>query len=210
MVKREDVQWGKNIKEATTNARITFFYTNAVPQHADLNQKIWRTLEDYILHTETRANDLKISVFTGPVLSKNDPFFVTEVKGQKIKIPTLFWKIIYFTGMDKTLKRVGFLMGQKQLLIDDKVVIPPPVDEFESIGVEQELFTDFEAAETYQVNVQTIENLTQMKFHQAKEPFEDERPLKLILEETEIPPESEFELAAGRKIFDYKIMGLRL
>ena len=96
MTKREDVQWGDSIAFASLAADSTFYYTNAVPQHAELNQRIWRSLEDYILHTETAENDLKICVFTGPVLSKLDPFFVTEVNGESIQLPTLFWKIVYF------------------------------------------------------------------------------------------------------------------
>jgi len=68
MTKREDVQWGHSVMAATKAADSTFFYSNAVPQHARLNQRIWRLLEDYILHAETKEHGLKICVFTGPVL----------------------------------------------------------------------------------------------------------------------------------------------
>jgi endonuclease G, mitochondrial len=40
MVKREDVQWGHSIAVASKAADSTFFYTNAVPQHAKLSQQI--------------------------------------------------------------------------------------------------------------------------------------------------------------------------
>ena len=49
MTKREDVQWGKTEKEAEIAAQNTFFFTNAVPQRKELNQQVWRSLEDYIL-----------------------------------------------------------------------------------------------------------------------------------------------------------------
>jgi endonuclease G len=78
MTKREDVQWGITRRIAQKAANSTFFYTNAVPQHRDLNQEIWKKLEDYILHTETRKRSLKVCVFTGPVLSRNDPQFVNH------------------------------------------------------------------------------------------------------------------------------------
>src|SRR6185369_6425672 len=52
MTKREDVQWGDSVEEAKLGADSTFFFTNSVPQHAKLNQKIWLNLENYVLHKE--------------------------------------------------------------------------------------------------------------------------------------------------------------
>src|SRR3546814_8573174 len=69
MTKREDVQWGETFGIAFNAANSTFYYTNAVPQHNDLNRVIWRSLEDYILHHETKKNELRLCVFTGTVLT---------------------------------------------------------------------------------------------------------------------------------------------
>ena len=96
LTKREDVQWGKTPKEAILAAQKTFYFTNAVPQRKELNQQIWRSLEDYILKSETVTNGLKVNVFTGPVLNDNDPFFITKIGKAEVRIPTLFWKIVYF------------------------------------------------------------------------------------------------------------------
>ena len=82
MTKREDVQWGETPGIALNAANSTFFYTNAVPQHKDLNRDIWRSLEDYILHTETKRNELRICVFTGPVLSSSNPYFVVALSSR--------------------------------------------------------------------------------------------------------------------------------
>ncbi len=81
MTKREDVQWGPTLGVALKAADSTFFYSNAVPQHKDLNRDIWKSLEDYILNTETKAKSLKICVFTGPVLASGNPYFVTPING---------------------------------------------------------------------------------------------------------------------------------
>ncbi|MBK8194914.1 MAG: DNA/RNA non-specific endonuclease [Lewinellaceae bacterium] len=108
--------------QATEAARSTFYFSNCAPQVGDLNRKEWRSLEDYILKKESSQNKLKINVFTGPVLSENDPVFVTPVKGEQVQIPTLFWKVVYFTNDDQTLNRVGFLMGQKKLLFKNNIV----------------------------------------------------------------------------------------
>jgi endonuclease G len=181
LVKREDVQWGKTEEDAVIGARNTFFYTNAAPQHARLNQGIWLELENYVLHSEARPHDLRISVFTGPVFTDTDPYFVTEVKGNLIQLPTLFWKIVYYIDQNEELKRVAFMIGQEKLLIRDKIVVAPTTKDFDLTKPKDELFTDFEDAETYQVNISTIEKLTKLKFPDAVEPFKDDRTLKQIL-----------------------------
>ncbi len=185
MTKREDVQWGDSIAFASLAADSTFYYTNAVPQHAELNQQIWRSLEDYILHTETTENELKICVFTGPVLMKLDPFFVTEVNGENIQLPTLFWKIVYFKKKsDGKIHRVGFLMNQSTLLFENGIAEEAVL---EATPTEEErLFMEFDQAETYQVNVGTIEKLTGLSFTDADEPFRDKRKIPLILKEVDV------------------------
>ncbi len=186
MTKREDVQWGDTPALAQQAADSTFYYTNAVPQHKSLNQKIWKRLEDYILHTETRKKSLKICVFTGPILTHNDPPFVTAVKNQTILIPIIFWKVIIFPKEDGNLYRVGFMMSQRRLLTENGIV-----EELEMASDSNEIFMKFDDAETYQVNVPLIELLADMQFPKAIDSYEDEREVKLILEEIDIDPDLE-------------------
>jgi len=185
MVKREDVQWGDTMAIAQVAAESTFYYSNSVPQHKDLNRKIWVNLEDYILHKE---KELKICVFTGPVLSSNDPEFVTLVNDESIKIPRLFWKIIVYPKKDGKLYRVGFMMSQESLLIENDIVVE---NELESSSEEDHLFLEFSKANTYQVNVSLIEKLTHMKFHNAIDAYEDNRNIELVLNEIDIDPDLE-------------------
>lgn len=206
LVKREDAQWGDTKDDAVTGARNTFFYTNAAPQHANLNQGIWRELEDYILHSETKENSLKVCVFTGPVLRDKDPFFVTEVKGKKIKLPTLFWKVVYYVDHNDELKRVAFLIGQEKLLVEDGIVEEPVDSDLEVIEAVDELFTDFEDAETYQVNIKTVERLTQLKFPHATEPYTDDRNLKQIIKKVQ----SELESFNESGDPSYELLGIQL
>lgn len=185
MTKREDVQWGRTDEEARRGALSTFFYTNAVPQVAKLNQQLWRGLEDYILKSETVGDGLKINLFTGPVLSDIDPVFVTEVDGQRLLIPTLFWKVIYFTKSDGHLYRVGFLMGQGELLEKQKIVQPQPRSRDFFVNEEEQLFMEFKQAEIFQVNISVIRKLTKLQFTAAKEPYKDDRPITLIQKEVQ-------------------------
>lgn len=175
LTKREDVQWGEH-EQAVAGARSTFFYPNAAPQHAALNRAVWKDLEDYILREESVVRELRIGVMSGPVLAEHDPVFVTEVRGQSVQLPVLFWKIIYYRTPSDELRRIAFLMGQAHLLREHGIAHFPrvaPVD----------FFADFEQADTYQVTVATVETLTDLKFQPATEPFTDDRSIPLILEE---------------------------
>lgn len=183
MTKREDVQWGQTENIALNAAKSTFYYTNSVPQHKDLNQKIWRSLEDYILHTEAKQNDLRICVFTGPVLSLSNPYFVTPINDKQIQIPSLFWKVVIFQKEDGKLYRVGFMMSQNKLLVANHII--------EQLESDDKIFMQFDNADTYQVNISVIENVTGLKIPEAIDSYTDDRNVELILEEIDIDPELE-------------------
>jgi endonuclease G len=203
MTKREDVQWADTIGIAMNAADSTFFYSNAVPQHKDLNQDIWRSLEDYILHTETRAKSLKICVFTGPVLDSSNPYFITSVGGKSLQIPSIFWKVVYFPKDDKKLYRVGFMMSQNQLLLNDGIIEELEIDSHQS-----RLFLEFEDAGTYQVNVSLIEELTDIELPSAIDSYSDQRSRKLVLEQIDIDPE--LESYSSEEALGFKITNLKL
>ncbi|MCB0545214.1 MAG: DNA/RNA non-specific endonuclease [Lewinellaceae bacterium] len=210
MVKREDPQWGSNKKTAVQAARSTFYFSNCAPQVGDLNRKEWRSLEDYILKKESAANKLKICVFTGPVLDPEDPVFVTDVKGERVQIPTLFWKLVYFTTDDKTLSRVGFLMGQKNLLLKRNIA-KPYESELEAVVVKPKVFDDYDDAATYQVNVDVIEKLTGFAFPKAKDTYKDTRSIKIVLKQVEISDLESFPGTGGSDDdLDFTLEGLVL
>lgn len=183
MTKREDVQWGENKDEAIDAARTTFFFTNAAPQHGRLNRGIWKSLENYILKTETVKNNLRICLFTGPVLADDDPVFVTTVNDQTVKIPVLFWKVIYFAKEDQKLYRVAFLTNQRQIL-EKKGIVKRVVRT--RLSSRSRRFLNFKNAEIYQVNIKTIEILTGLRFSSADEPYSDDRPTRLIVKEVNV------------------------
>lgn len=203
LVKREDPQWGDDKSVAADAARSTFYYANCVPQVADLNQRVWRRIENYILKKESAFHKLKVNVFTGPVLSDEDPVFVNPVRGENVQIPGLFWKVIYFTADGKTVSRVAFLMGQKKLLLEREIA--KPREDLESLPAPR-FFNSFEDANTYQVNIQTVENLTGLTFSPALEPYQDSRPVKLVLKEVEVG----LERLAGPRDTDFELEGLIL
>lgn len=207
LVKREDPQWGADEETAVHAARSTFYYANCVPQVSDLNQKVWRSLEDYILKKESAPNNLKVSVFTGPVLSDDDPVFIRPVRGQEVQIPVLFWKLVYFSGDGKTLNRIAFLMGQKNLLLKRKIARPKET-ELETIKAKPPIFDDFEDAAMYQVNISVVEQLTGLTFSSAHEPYKDTRKVKVVLKQVEVEGLESFP-GSGDDL-DFQLEGLVL
>ena len=137
MTRKEDPIWGE-MDIAKIACRDTFIVTNATPQMQRFNAPKWLALEDYALEN-SRQDDMKISVITGPIFSKSDPI------KYKIKIPVQFFKIIAFVH-DQTgkLTATGYTVSQKDELTNDEFV-----------------FGEFE---TYQVSLKTIERKTGLKF----------------------------------------------
>jgi endonuclease G, mitochondrial len=167
MVRRMDPAWGKDIdaKKADTD---TFHFTNCTPQHANLNRKIWQELERHVLENGASNGKVDISVFTGPVLRKNDKVFKNLIKGKEVQIPVVFWKIIVWKkDTDKKLYAVGFMQSQwpwvKNKLREPRVG---------TLAAKRIIYTDdyfehleFKGGKTYQVAIPTIESQTGLKFN---------------------------------------------
>ncbi|HEV8271845.1 MAG TPA: DNA/RNA non-specific endonuclease [Chitinophagaceae bacterium] len=167
LVRREDPEWGdKNLSiKAGEN---TFWFPNAAPQHQKLNRKIWAELEANILHLGADEQNLKVNVFTGPVLVETDGTFVTKVAGKDIQIPNLFWKIVVWTKSNGKAYAVGFLMSQEKFLIEGGIIKKPLVINKKKLGKlkDEDIFEhlEFKDGKTYQVKIEKIEKLTGLKF----------------------------------------------
>ena len=99
MVRRMDPGWGDTRDEAQEGEKDTFHYTVCVPQHANLNQRDWLGLEDYVL-SSADTRDFRISVFTGPVFRETDRTLKDQPGAEDIKIPEEFWKIAVMINAD--------------------------------------------------------------------------------------------------------------
>ena len=139
LVRRRDPAWGDTDAAAKAANDDTFHYTNAAPQHHLFNagRTLWVGLEDYVLqNAETR--DLRISVFTGPVLAPDDEPY------RGVQLPRQFWKVVAMVKTTGDLSVTGYLLSQAALLGD------LPADEAFSYG----------AYRTFQVPVRRIAALT--------------------------------------------------
>ncbi len=135
LVRRRDPVWGDDAKQANADS---FTYTNAAPQAAEFNQgkELWVGLEDHVLEY-ANANQLRVSVFTGPVFRADDAVY------RGIRIPRLFWKIAAWTvdiGEKPELRSAGFVLDQSPLLADIDLRQltsgnPPPLGPFRCFQV---------------------------------------------------------------------------
>jgi len=132
LVRRNDPVWGTPEVAARANTD-TFRFTNAAPQASGFNQsrELWLGLEDHVLE-HARAHELKLSVFTGPVLAADDPPY------RGIRIPLRFWKIAAWNTGD-ALATTGFVVDQSPLVDTDQLPrmpgAPPPLGPFRTFQV---------------------------------------------------------------------------
>ncbi|MBI4910727.1 MAG: DNA/RNA non-specific endonuclease [Acidobacteria bacterium] len=145
MVRREDPVWGSAAEALEANFD-TFHYTNAAPQHADLNQRAnaWQGLENFILGS-SRTEGLKVSVFTGPVLRDDDP---SDPDFPNLgRIPREFWKVVAAIDADTgELYASGYVLSQGKMIQDFTEAI---------------VFGDWN---TFQVPISTIAAATRLDF----------------------------------------------
>jgi endonuclease G, mitochondrial len=210
----QEVLWGTaaEIKKAAAD---TFYFPNCVPQHERVNSGLWRSLEQYVLKKETVDNELKVSVFTGPVLSDKDPYYIQKINGTLIQIPCAFWKVIYYNN-SKGLNAVGFMMAHKKLLLDDGTVtygkstvrgLRAPV-----AADQENYFMDYDNSKIYQVKVEFIQKETDLKFmlNNVTLPFTEETKRDLLYKRIDVSRTRGAARATTGGDLDYDIQGISL
>jgi DNA/RNA endonuclease G (NUC1)/V8-like Glu-specific endopeptidase len=141
LVRRLDPAWGDSEEIARVANDDTFHFTNCSPQHAEFNRNrtTWAGVENYILKN-TELEDLKVSVFNGPVFDEGDPSY------RGVNLPREFWKVVVMVKSDGTLSATGYLLSQEALIQ----------------GLEEEFA--FGQYKTFQVPIKRIEALTNLSF----------------------------------------------
>lgn len=154
MTRREDPNWGPAAEQANKD---TFYAPNATPQFQPFNAGIWFRLEEYALENAAQDN-MRISVFTGPIFSDDDPLYFG------VLVPVRFWKVIAFRH-DRTrkLSATGYIISQRDML---------PGVEF--------VFGRFQL---YQTSIAEIEGLTGLSFGKLREAD----PLRVVEEAPPVP-----------------------
>jgi endonuclease G len=119
MVRRQDPNWDPAAVAGATSELAeranldTFHYTNAAPQHSDMNQgkELWLGLEDHILES-ARTHGFRACVFTGPVNREDDP----EIK-PGVPAPREFWKLVVMVNAERDrLHATAYLLSQGDMI----------------------------------------------------------------------------------------------
>ena len=154
MVRRLDPCWAEDLADEAMILKAqadTFHYTNSVPQHADLNQRDWVGLEDYILDA-SEVFGFRISVMTGPVLRDDDRRLRVQPGAEDIAIPREFWKVAVMRRQsDGALSATGYVLSHGEMIR----------------GLTEAEFV-LGAYETYQVPLRLIEEATGLDFGSLK------------------------------------------
>jgi endonuclease G len=146
LVRRLDPVWGDSREEALRAEADTFHFTNCAPQHWRFNRlrEFWQGIEIYILDN-VGLHDLRISLFTGPVLAENDP----EMEGTQV--PRDYWKVVAMRKRDGTLATAAYVLSQGELL-------KAPPEEF--------VFGEYK---TFQLRVSELEERTGLTFGELRD-----------------------------------------
>lgn len=107
LARRADLLWGSLPVAQKANVD-SFFFTNITPQMNDFNQSardgIWGRLEDAVF-ADTDVEDLKVSVFGGPVFHDDDRVY------RGTQLPREYFKVLAFREGGRLIAR-AFLLTQ--------------------------------------------------------------------------------------------------
>lgn len=152
LVRRMDPGWGDTREEAQQAEDDTFHYTNSAPQHEDLNQKTWLSLEDYILQSAT-TRGFRASILTGPVFRDDDRRLRSQPGAEGIRIPREYWKVAAMINDDTgDLSVTGYVLSQGELI--------------KSLTEAAFVYGEYK---TYQVKLSLIEKATGLDFGDLKQ-----------------------------------------
>jgi len=122
LTRRTAVTWGESDRIAHRASNDSCSYANASMQHANFNRDEWRLPEDVVSRFD-RDRDGRLCIFTGPVFTEIDRFYVrrgTGVDGA-VRIPSAFWKVIAYVGKASgKLESQAYLMYQDDLFLADR------------------------------------------------------------------------------------------
>ncbi len=146
LVRRQDPTWGAHAVRANAD---TFHFTNGAPQASTFNQSlsVWQGIEAFVLNNVRDDGGRKVSVFTGPVLSDDDPPY------RDVLLPLQFWKIAAWIE-DGELCAVALFADQS------KYIKRMP----EALRESAEAFEITEKVEEFQTTVAHLEEITGLDF----------------------------------------------
>ena len=109
LTRRTAVTWGGTQAIAVSASNDSCSFANACMQHANFNKDEWRAVEDLVAKFKISQ---KLTVFTGPVFTNTDRFFIRNFGDFPVRIPSAFWKIIAYVDQTQKLSTQAYLFFQ--------------------------------------------------------------------------------------------------
>lgn len=133
LVTRRALHWG-NKAEAEQADSQSYFWTNITPQHENLHETAWGSIENWMMEFADDS-DKQASVFTGPVLTPDDPERQNKPGELPIRIPAGFWKILAIKH-GGNLRAAGFLVWQRDFDKPTPVAFDPLLEQVRLTTIE--------------------------------------------------------------------------
>ncbi len=141
LVRRRALHWGARAEAEQADSE-SFFWTNIAPQHENLHDAAWGSIEDWLFDVADDAAR-KACVFTGPVMTPEDPVRVNRPGETAVRIPAGFWKIIALKHQ-QALRAAAFLTWQRDFHHDEPVAFDPILEQVRITTIEYLTGLDFE------------------------------------------------------------------
>ncbi|WP_271948284.1 DNA/RNA non-specific endonuclease [Ruegeria faecimaris] len=175
LVRRAATNWGVDDAQAKQANDDSFHYTAAAPQHRAFNRSHaqWLGLENFIM-TNVRTHGFKACVFTGPILTGDEPM----LKDTGSPVPLKFFKLVTMLAEEDGSEGILRLHSTAYVLSQVEVIQQMLSNQgsVESVGG-----FEFGAYKTFQIRVRDLEKLTGLNFG----PLSDADPLAQRLTDAE-------------------------
>jgi endonuclease G len=117
LTRRTAVTWGASDYVAQKASNDSCCYANACLQHKYFNEDEWR-IPEKIAEKFDRDTNGRLSIMTGPVFTENDRWFTPDnYNVSPGRVPSGFWKIIYYIDKKKTKAAGKKILGCEAYLV---------------------------------------------------------------------------------------------
>jgi endonuclease G len=133
LARRKSLSWGSQAL-ASIAERESDLWSNIAPQHENLHDDAWGSIEDWML--ERVENDgQRACIFTGPVFTEDDPEHQNGDDEEPIQIPAGFWKVISVESSG-AMRSAGFLVWQRDYDSDQPLPFAPVLEQVRLTTIE--------------------------------------------------------------------------
>jgi endonuclease G len=188
LTRRTAVTWGDSDYIARKASNDSCSYANACLQHRFFNEDEWRIPEKIAQKFDRDLNG-RLSIMTGPLFTENDRWFTpNDYDVPPGRVPSGFWKIVYYIDKKKTEAAGEEVLGCEAYLVYQ-----------DNLSMHDKVGADSIEIDTLQVTISELTDLTGIEFPR---PLYDANPLWYYRRddrEIEEPERYEIKVAAKSK-----------